>query len=528
MINKHAVKTFLERELDEFDWVKDLKVEDLDAALAAMDPVPEFHTEPHLHQKACFLLGVHNPEFLFFLDMGLGKTKLILDLISYEIQCGRPAHTLVVVPNLVNIETWVEEAAIHTPNLVVMPLYGSTEQRMDAFLYPGDLIETEPDVWVINYKGLMLLGSEKVKNPKTGKSKSRPSPQAIKDIGRRVQWIVFDESTEIKNHASQRTKVCTAIGRQCSGRFALTGTPHGRDPSDLWSQFMAVDQGATLGTTLGLFREAFFAKTKSPFGHWYDYRFKEAAKPTLHRLLKNRSIWYDSDECVDLPDRTVSTVHVKLPEASQDYYRSMMSKLIEAAKVSAGSVDFRASFVRLRQITSGFLGYKDDESGAKVEVDLGENPKLEALLSLIDQMPLGAKMIVFNEFIHSGEVISSALDDLKIWHTRLWSGTMDKKEAIATFKSAPGCRVLISNHKSGGKGLNLQAANYVVFYESPLSPIDRSQAEKRAWRPGQGQHVFQYDLVVRGSVDQQILENLEQGKNLLDQLVKGKELPYAL
>ncbi len=82
----------------------------------------------------------------------------------------------------------------------------------------------------------------------------------------------------------------------------------------------------------------------------------------------------------------------------------------------------------------------------------------------------------------------------------------------------PDCRILVANSVSGGTGLNLQIANYVIFYESPVSPIHRLQAEWRCYRAGQTKAVFIYDLVVAESVDEKILEFIKEGKNLLSTL----------
>ena len=94
---------------------------------------------------------------------------------------------------------------------------------------------------------------------------------------------------------------------------------------------------------------------------------------------------------------------------------------------------------------------------------------------------------------------------------------------LEQFNNDDSVKVLVANHKTGGTGLNLQVAPYMVFYESPPSSIARSQAERRSWRMGQKNSVFIYDLVMKGTVDERILFYNKQGKDLLKALMDGSE-----
>jgi SNF2 family DNA or RNA helicase len=91
------------------------------------------------------------------------------------------------------------------------------------------------------------------------------------------------------------------------------------------------------------------------------------------------------------------------------------------------------------------------------------------------------------------------------------------------FQRDAACRFLLLNNQSGALGLNLQVANYVIFYERPVSPIVSQQAEARCLRTGQQRTVFFYDLVAKGTVDEKIARYLEEGKDLFNAIVAGKE-----
>lgn len=510
MISPKAISTFLNEKRDRWDEIKQLSHNEVDELLQTFEPKPIFHTAPYLHQKACFALGASLPNFLFFVGMGGGKTRLALDLIRYHKTCGSLNRCLVVVPNVVLIASWEAEVAKHAPDVSARCLFGTTEQRVEG------LAAATEDVVVINYHGLLYMATTPNPDPKkSGRILDGPS---IEWMASRVDGVVFDEIHALKNHRSLSYKVCNTLSDHCSIRYGLTGTPFGRDAQDLWAQFHVIDKGQSLGRTISLYREAFFSRRKNHFGG-IEHRLRKDRESLLYRFIKHRSIRYGDDEINDLPRRLDIPVPIDFTHDAARYYRQVVKEWVEE---QSGYKERENSFIRMRQIASGFIGL--DAQGEKIEVDLPENPKLEYLDVLIDSMPPDAKMVIFHEFTKSGEAICELLRQRKLKHGRLWSGTKDPTKQVKQFQTDKNCRFLVANSKSGGAGLNLQVANYVCFYESPVSPIVRQQAEKRCHRDGQ-QHptVFIYDLYLKGSVEEKILRYLEEGKDLFEALIEGSE-----
>lgn len=525
MLSKLAIRKYLGRDLDSFTWIKEEKHWELNQALKGLD-VPTkkiFYTKPYHHQKACFLIGVYHWNFLFFLEMGLGKTKIALDLARYHMDAGNVNQALILVPNLVNIENWEEEVKIHQPNTQVVAMYGDTDERMRRLYLPGE-------VFVLNYAGFMrMVCTLQPKKKGTGKELVIDKAKQ-KEVMGMFDMVVFDESTVAKNHQSQTFKICNQLSKQCKVRYALTGTPMGRDPQDFWGQFYLVDRGETLGQALGVMRDIFFKKQKKQFAKSrfaYEYHFDPKMEKELSRILQHRSITYEADEARDMPRKVYTKRHAKLPMEAEEYMKYVMRELKEAGG------EWNAvnnSYLRMRQICSGFLGLKGDDTGEKLEIAFQQNPKLELLETMLtEELDPSKKFIVFNEFIYSGKLISDMLARHSIKHVRLWGGTKDKVGAIQQFKNDPKCRGLVANSASADKGLNLQVARHMFFYESSDSPITRAQAEARIRRgkqkglkKNQKGRVFYTDLIIRGSVEEKILHNLKEGKNLRERLQKGE------
>ncbi|TFH58344.1 MAG: DEAD/DEAH box helicase [Gemmatimonadales bacterium] len=181
-------------------------------------------------------------------------------------------------------------------------------------------------------------------------------------------------------------------------------------------------------------------------------------------------------------------------------------------------------YTRLRQLTAGFIPIR--EGGTRRNIYFDKNPKLEALLDLLEEIPGGEKVIVFNEFVSSGDRISEEFTKLKVPFVRLFSGTADKVGTVDKFKKDKKIRVLLGS-RSLCYGLNLQLAHHMIVFESPDSTILRDQLEHRIVRMGQTEHSFIWDLLVENSVDGKILQSLRDGRDLFTFLMESED-PYGL
>ena len=170
------------------------------------------------------------------------------------------------------------------------------------------------------------------------------------------------------------------------------------------------------------------------------------------------------------------------------------------------------------------MGYQDDETGERSKFEFPDNPKLDMLLSLLHEVYENDKSIVFFDFTYSGERIYEELKKAKIDSILLHGKTKDVDAARNAFMQQPKKRVLLLQNRFG-IGLNVQIARYNFFYESPVSAILRKQCVGRFVR----QHslhktVFQYDLLMKDTVDSQILKFHVEGGDLFQAIIKGEVL----
>jgi len=440
-----------------------------------------------------------------FMTGNTGKTRLVLRLFKHWLKTQNRRRFLVVIPSEEAITTWEDESALDFFPLPVLPLIsGSSDHKREL------LQSMEEGLAVVPYASLraMCCTSRRVKD----ENKWVPHTAKIARVTKGLDGISWDEVTEAKEKSSLNFRINRAISNPVPIRYGLAGRPFGRDPTDLWAQQYLTDRGASLGPTLGLFRAAFFNEKPREWGSPYsvDYELKEGVEPEIHRHSCHRALYYSTEECVDLPPLSKYVVRIPLPPETYQYYDKIMTLLIAARGDHQEQFNY---FIRLRQLSSGFLGMRADQYGAKSETIFDRNPKLDVLIERLQRLPRGAKAVVFNEFLWSGERISKALTAAKIKHVRVWGDAPDRPGRIRKFQTDPECSVLVAAHQLTSYSLNLQMARWVFYYESPVSCIDRDQSEKRCWRKGQTGRVMMYDLVVT-SADEQILKFHKEGGDL--------------
>lgn len=509
MIPQSAVRKFLKRPRVNCSVWKKVPEHRLDNRAARLPVKPPIWRKLAKHQKVAFLLGALARRFYFLLDTGTGKTLLIISLVRYFQRRGVVRRMLVLVPNRINKSEWVEQIRMHSPKSSFVVLEGSAAHKWAQ-------IEDSDSTFILEtYAGLVHLLCVRVKGKK-GKNKMTPDKKAVQRFASHVQGLTCDESFSIQNRGSLAFRLCKALSKKAAIVFPMTGTPFNRDPTSLWAQMFVVDHGATLGETLGLFRAVFFKQVDGDWG--IEYKFDRKKQGLLNRIIANRSISYEADQAT-LPSWVPIKKTVQLPEEAGIYYQRAVQTIIE----SKGNVrEMKNAFTRLRQISSGFVGYYDDDAGEKAKFEFDENPKLEMLLSIVQSIPVQHKIIVFFDFTHSGERIVRELKALGIGAVLLHGKTKNVSKIRDQFKYDANTQVLVLQNQFG-LGLNIQVAKYGIFYESPVSAITRKQCRRRVER----QHsiyksVFGYDLCTAGTVDESILQFHRQGGDLFEAIVRGR------
>ena len=462
IISSEARKAYLENPADNHDWIFDLSDKELDRELDLAGATSG--RELWRHQRECLLLGMDFPRFAYWLDMGLGKTLLSIEIC----EAHKIKRALVLVPFRNLLDSWKREIKQWNPNLKIDVMTFSAFRNKVCF----------------KEKNKMILDTD-----------------ILKEEALKYGATIVDESSLIGNSSSLIFKAVSKVSQKHKVRIALSGTPFGRDPILLWSQMYFVDRGKSLGK-IGMFKAVFF---KQNFFHrWQRLTFQKELLPELRKNLGHRSISYRISDCVQLPSKRTIQTYFELPAKAAEVLNEMRKAM---ASEDAEYSELKACFVRMLQASSGFL-YDENEDGEQRVIDLGQSARIEATLDLLRQTT--EPVLVFRTFRATGDALLAACRKEKM------SITTDPKKWDTA-------QILLLAGSSGAYGGNYQRARYAIFSETPTAPIAREQAERRIWRTGQKRRVVYYDVVALGGLDARILQSLKYGRDLMEQVLNKKE-----
>lgn len=516
VVSREAVDNYLARSNGKtWNWIKDLKREKLIDKIG-MDNGFSFETDPYDHQLQCFYLGVKTSAFLFYLDMGAGKTKLMLDVFRYRKHKGQVKRMLVVVQNVVATDTWKDEIKTHAKDLSYVQLVGSADDRIR-------LVREDCDIALVNYHGLqVLLCDWERRQDKRGAHHKVINPQLVQEFSERYQMLVMDEVQYVTaSGTSINYQLCEQLSDAMSYSYGMTGTPFGKDPLPVFYQYRLIDGGQTFGTNLNMFRSVFYKAQFTPWGRTYKFDARMAEE--FNTMMLARSIRYEEKEFASMPPINYNVIPIRKHTDIEPYIDLLKKELKESYQGKGVTASLSSVYHRARMLTAGFASATvktvDGEVIEKVVAHFKNPPKVIALRDLILNLPVGKKVVVFHVYVESGNVIAAELKKNKISCANLRGRDKERRSALDRFKNGD-VQVLITSVAIGSTGLNLhRTCHYVVFYETPSDPKSRKQAEKRVHRGDQKEKVFVYDLVMQDTVDVGIYDQMKKGKDFFTLLM---------
>ncbi len=451
------------------------------AVAGVYPPGFRFHTEPMAHQARALELGRRRAAFALFMEMGTGKTKVMLDLLKLlQWEASLRGPTLVVAPVPVT-DVWRSEAEKHRPDLRVVVLQGSRAARLRTL---ETAVGSGADVVVTNYEATWRLEAELLK----------------------VRWgaVVLDESTRIKHRATKQTRTILRLGKLAPRRYILTGTPAANDPTEVFSQFKFLDP-TILGPSFFAFRDRYCVMGGFR-GHevvGYQHLPELAAQVAGHsfRVLKK--------DCLDLPEKVYQERRLELGEDQGRAYAAMAKDLVTTVQDTEVAVTIvLAKLTKLRQLSSGFV-YGPDGTPRPT----AENPKLDALTEILREVAATHKVVVWCSFREEVAQVTELCRRLVLCPVE-FTGGEDAAAQVKDFQTLETHRVFVGTARAGGIGITLTAADYCVFFSNEYSAEVRAQAEDRLHRKGQRNSVTYVDLLVKGTVDVAIRRTLNQKRDL--------------
>ena len=470
----------------------------------------KFKTKPFAHQLKALEMSWDKKVFAYFMEMGTGKSKVLIDNMSMLYDKGLINGALIIAPKGVYKNWFDSEIPTHMADHIekTMVLWESNG---------GKSKEKELDtLFKSSYDFHILIMNVEALSTKKGKQFAERFLNCHKTL------MAIDESTTIKNPGAIRTKTIIGLGKYVLYKRILTGSPVTKSPLDLYTQCWFLDPWLLDQQSYYSFRTRYALTRKiNVSGRQVEivvgYRnlgeLSEKLKPFSHRVLK--------DDCLDLPPKTYMKRTIQLSEEQQKVYKQM--KEIALATLNGKLTTTHnviTQLMRLHQITCGH--FKSDDGTTQT---LKSN-RLDELMDVLSEME--GKAVIWAHYRYDIEVIVEAIKkeygDKSVVTYYGDTSTDDRQKAIKLIQDPESSvRFIVGTPQTGGYGITLTGASTMIYYSNGYDLEKRQQSEARIDRIGQEKPMTYIDIIAEGTVDEKIVKALRTKVNIATE-VMGEEL----
>jgi len=449
-----------------------------------------YKTNPYEHQRNALNESAEKMQWAYFMEMGTGKTKVTIDNMAYLFLQRKIMAALVIAPKSV-YTNWESEIETHMPDVIKYKTYKWNIDKPKDYHALSQFKDLK--IFLINVEALS----------------TKRGFDACVDYLRenKLNFVVLDESTTIKNRSAKRTKNILALQRLSHMRRILTGSPITKSPLDLYTQCQFLSPELLGFSSYLAFRNRYAEMTDIPVG---SGRFISVPKyykrlEELEQKLKQFATRIRKDQCLDLKPKVRQKRYIELEGESKKIYEKLRTNALAIVEDSTISFSNKLTeIIKLHQVCNGFT--KNDDG----EILTLHKSKINALDEILEETD--GKVIVWANYLYNIHEIIKFLED-KYGKESVVSiyGDIDvqkRKEAVDRIQTDSKTRFLVGNPTTGGFGLTLTAVNTVIYYSNNYNLEVRMQSEDRAHRMGQKGTVVYIDIVAKGTLDEAIMKSL--------------------
>jgi SNF2 family DNA or RNA helicase len=469
----------------------------------------KFKTKPYKHQLTALEKSWNKETYAYFMEMGTGKTKVLIDNMSMLYDKGKIDGALIIAPKGV-VKTWYEqEIPTHLPdhieNVTVLWQPNITKKQQEKLESLFE-IETALHILVMNVEAF---------------STEKGMKFASKFLNSHKVLMAIDESTTIKTPTAKRTRNIIDLGEYAKYRRIMTGSPVTKNPLDLYTQCYFLDPYLLDHASYYAFRNR-YAVMKSMHVRGRTIQVVHAFQNLgeLSEKLQGFSYRVLKEDCLDLPPKNWTKRHITLSKEQQKVYDQMKKTALATlnGKVTS-TMTVITQLMRLQQITCGHF-VADDGSTQEIK-----NNRITELMEVLDEIE--GKAIIWG---HWQKDIQNIVDEIDKIHgpgsvVSYYGLTPqdERQDNIRKFQDDPKCRFMVGTPSTGGYGITLTAANTVIYYSNGYDLEKRLQSEDRAHRIGQKKNVTYIDIIAEDTVDEKIVKSLRKKINIASEVL-GEEL----
>jgi SNF2 family DNA or RNA helicase len=469
----------------------------------------KFKTKPYAHQLTALEKSWHRDTFAYFMEMGTGKTKVLIDNLAMLYDRGKVNGALIIAPKGV-VGTWYnQELPAHLPEhidkVAVMwqaNINKKQHEKLKSVMAQGH----ELHILVMNVEA---LSTEKGKD------------FALSFLIAHNALVAIDESTTIKNPKAKRTKNILSLSHLSKYRRVMTGSPVTKNPLDLFTQCYFLDPFHLDHESYFSFRMRYaIMKTAHISGRSIQLVAGFKNLPELSEKLKPFSYRVLKEDCLDLPNKIYMKRQIELTPEQQKVYKQMRKEALATLNgKTVTTMTALTQLMRLQQITCGHF-VADDGTTQNIK-----NNRMSELMDILDEIE--GKAIIWAHWQRDVQLIKESLEkEYGPGSVVDYYGLTPQDERQKNkdkFQKNSKCRFFVGTPQTAGYGITLTAANTVIYYSNGYDLEKRMQSEDRAHRIGQKKSVTYIDIIADDTVDTKIVKSLRKKINIASQ-VMGEEL----
>jgi SNF2 family DNA or RNA helicase len=455
---------------------------------------------PWQHQMLDHLLN--HPRCALWADLGMGKTSTTLMALAGRKAAGIGGKALVLAPLRVARDVWPDEQRrwAQLEDFTVQPIIGDASERTAA------LKNDKADVYTCNYENLPWLVD------KVGVD-NWPWRTVIPDEARRLHAFRTQQG------GKQTAALAKIAWNKVDYLHELTGRPAPNGIGGLWGQLWYIDRGLRLGRSFSAFENRWFGYTRAAQavsagkGGFVQRVVFPHSQDEIQALIKDLCLTVDPKDWFDVKEPITRRIEVTLPKAARKAYREMEREYftkIENHEIEAFAAAGKS--MKCIALASGSVYVDGDTTDWVVTHD----EKIQALRSIVEEASTSVLVSYF--FVSNLKRLLKAFPE---------GVDLSTRAGMAAFKAGD-APIGFGHPQSIGEGTNdlEKVSNTVAFFDQWWDMDKRDQfigriGPTRQVQAGFDRPVFVYDIVARGTIDEDVLERHASKRSVQDILLEA-------
>uniref|UniRef100_A0A182WXY2 Helicase n=1 Tax=Anopheles quadriannulatus TaxID=34691 RepID=A0A182WXY2_ANOQN len=435
-------------------------------------------------------------------EMGLGKTIQSISMIGYLLNVRKLKGPFLVVVPLSTLPNWLNEFNKFLPGAKVLRAHMVGPQKTEIF----QKLRASKPTWNVAITSYEFM------------TNNRGS-----FISTNFHYAIIDEGHRAKNENTQFAGVL----RRCKiqSMVMLTGTPVHNNLHELWA-------------LLNLLMPLFFNSADN-FDSWFKVedcvdpkheqtiRLKKLLKPLLLRRTKK-------EVTSDIPPKVHIDIYVPPTEQMCLWTHKVLHREVKLIMGSGETKEMRIAsrLPHMRKVIQHpylIPGAENLNTNLVTDEIVQFSSKMIVLDKLLARLRTrGSRVLIFSQFVTVLYLLMDYLDWREYEYCMLEGNTdiAERQEQMNEFNRPDSTKfVFLLSTRAGGLGINLPAADTVIFYDMDFNPQMDFQAEDRAHRIGQQRKVHVFRLLVRGSIDELLYLHSERKRQLDEAVIRTETKP---